>query len=218
MSHIFCIMETYASAPLLSRIKSWQLIGLGISGWFTLYSAALITWSAWGARSVAIGNAQGGCFAATMALASVEARRYRKTAPSPEDPLQWGSGISTEHLNLAIEQTMLQREFRVEPCHELETKLGFSVRAINAGRSIVFETARWKEPVIDMLHAQVTEENRTKVSAARAVIVGAVIPTKTPRLSSGPIRSVSSAARNSRTCSTPENQSRLSGKKYPFCQ
>ena len=171
-------MESYASAPLLSRVKSWQLVGLGLSGWFTLYSAALITWAARGARSVTIGNAQGGCFAATMALAGVEARRYRKAAPIPEDPLQWVSGISTEHLNQTIALTMQQREFRVEPCHELETELGFGVRAISAGRSIVFETARWKERVIDVLHAQTTEENRTKVSAARAVIVGAGDPDK----------------------------------------
>ena len=60
-------MKKCASAPFLSRVKSWQLIGLGISGWCTLYSVAMITW---GASSFKIGNAQGGCFAATMALAS----------------------------------------------------------------------------------------------------------------------------------------------------
>jgi hypothetical protein len=165
--------ETCVSAPLLSRVKSWQLIGLGISGWCTLYSVAMITW---GASSITIGHAQGGCFAATMTLAGFEAKRHKKGIPIPEDPLQWASGISTEHLNQAIAQTMQQREFRVEPCHALETELGFGVRAINAGRTVVFETSRWKEPIIDVLHAQTTEENRKKTSAVRAVIVSAGKP------------------------------------------
>jgi hypothetical protein len=163
------------SAPLLSRVKSWQLVALGISGWCTLYSVAVITW---GASSVKIGNAQGGCFAAAMALAGFEVRRYRKGIPTPipEDPLQWISGVSTEQLTQVIAQTMQSREFRVEPCHPIETELGFGVRAINGGRTMVFETSRWKEPVIDEFHAQTTEENRKKTSAARAIIVGAGNP------------------------------------------
>ena len=166
-------METCVSAPLLSRVKSWQLIGLGLSGWCTLYSVAVITW---GASSVTIGNAQGGCFAITMTLAGFETRRYKKAIPIPEDPLQWIGGVSTEQLTQTIAQTMQSREFRVEPCQALETELGFGVRAINAGRTMVFETNRWKEPVIDEFHAQTTEENRKKVSAARAIIVGAGKP------------------------------------------
>ena len=116
-------METYVAAPLLSRVKSWQLIGLGISGWCTLYSVAIITWSAWGARSITIGHAQGACFALAMALASFEVRRYKKAAPIPEDPMRWVNGIATEDLNHAIAQTMQQREFWVEPCHALEIEL-----------------------------------------------------------------------------------------------
>jgi hypothetical protein len=172
-------MKKCASTPFLSRVKSWQLIGLGISGWCILYSVAMISW---GASSFNIGNAQGGCFAATMALASYEARRCKKgTSPIPADPLQWVSGISTEHLNQAIAQTMQQREFRVEPCQALETELGFGVRVINAGRTMVFETSRWQEPVIDALHVQTTDENRRKISATRAVIVGAGNPDEDAR-------------------------------------
>jgi hypothetical protein len=166
-------MVTCVSAPLLSRVKSWQLVGLGISGWCTLYSVALITC---GASSFRIGNAQGGFFAATMALASFEARRYKKEAPIPVDPFQWISGISTENLNQTIAHTMQQRQFRVEPCHALETGLGFGVRAVNSGRTMVFETSRWQERVIDVLHAQTAEENRKEVSAALAVIVSAGNP------------------------------------------
>lgn len=165
-------MENCIAAPLLSRVKSWQLIGLGISGWCTLYSVAIITWSAWGARSITIGHAQGACFALAMALASFEVKRYKKPAPIPEDPLRWVSGVSTEHLNQTLAQAMQQRELRVEPCHALETELGIGVHAINAGRIMIFETARWKEPVIDAAHVQTTEENRKKVFAARAIIVG----------------------------------------------
>ena len=168
-------MDTYASAPLLSRVKSWQLIGLGISGWCTLYSVAIITW---GASSFTIGNAQGGCFAITMTLAGIEARRYKKGTPVPvsADPLKWAGDISTENVNHTIAVAMLLKGFRVEPCHALETELGFGARAVKAGRTMVFETGRWKEPVIDALHAQTTEENRKKVSAAVAVIVGAGNP------------------------------------------
>ena len=168
-------MGTSVSAPLLSRVKPWELVGLGLTGWCTLYSVAVLTW---GASSLTIGNAQGGCFAATMTLAGYEARRYRKSipAPIPEDPLQWTGGVSTEHLTQTIAQIMQAREVRLEPCHALETELGFGVRAISAGRSMVFETSRWLEPVIDEPHAQTTEENRKKVSAARAIIVCAGKP------------------------------------------
>ena len=74
-------MDTNSSSPLLSRIKSWQLVWLGISGWVALYSAAIISW---GASSFIVGNAQGGCFATAMALAGVEARRVKR-----EVPLSW---------------------------------------------------------------------------------------------------------------------------------
>ena len=166
-------MEKRVSAPLLTRVKSWQLIGLGISGWCALYSVALITW---GASSAKIGNTQGGCFAATMTLASYEARRCKRKTPAPADPLQWASSISIEHVNQAIAQTMQQREFRVERCHDLENELGFGVRAVNTGRAVVFETSRWKEPVIDAVHAQTTDANRRRVYAALAVIVGVGTP------------------------------------------
>src|ERR1035438_4416181 len=63
------VMEVRNSAPLLSQVKSWQLVGLGITGWVTLYSAAIITW---GTSSTIVGNTQGGFFAITMCLASLE--------------------------------------------------------------------------------------------------------------------------------------------------
>lgn len=160
-------------APLLSRIKSWQFIGLGISGWCTLYSVAILSW---GASSTIVGNSQGGCFAITMTLAGVEARRYQKGKSIPVDPLQWASMISTEHLNQVIAQVMQKREFRVERCQLVETEMGFGLRAVNGGRTLVFETERWKEPVIDLPHAQTTEANRQKVRADLAIIVGAGKP------------------------------------------
>jgi hypothetical protein len=161
-------MDTKISAPLLSRVKSWQLVGLGLSGWCTLYSVAVITW---GASSTVIGHAQGGCFAATMALASFETKRYKKGLPKPAGTLDWISGIPTDHLNQTLAQVMQKREFRVEPGPATDAEMGFGVRAVNAGRTMVFETSRWQEPVIDLAHALSTEENRKKALADLAVIV-----------------------------------------------
>ena len=166
-------MDTRVSAPLLSRVKAWQLIGLGISGWCTLYSIAILTW---GASSFFIGNAQGGCFAATMTLAGVEAKRHKKAMAKPVDPLQWISAISTEHLNQSIAAMLQEREFRIEICKPSEQELGFGVRGVNSGRTVVFETARWKEPVVDLQHVRSTEENRRNIYADRAVIVSAGKP------------------------------------------
>ncbi len=166
-------MDATVSAPLLSRVKSWQLVGLGITGWCTLYSAAILTANA---STIMIGNAQGGCFAVTMTLAGIEARRYKKTPAAPVDALDWAGGVSTEHLNQTIAQVMRKRDFRIETCQPVETEMGFGVRAINAGRTLVFETGRWKEAVIDLLHVQATEANRRKVRADLAIIVGAGVP------------------------------------------
>lgn len=159
-----------SSAPLLSRIKSWQLVGLGISGWIALYSVAILTW---GAGSNLIGNTQGGCFAITMTLAGLEARRLKKKDSSPADSLQWISGITTEEVNQTIVQFVKRQAFRVEKSHQSEASMGFAVRAVKAGRTFVFETSRWKEPVIYLPHAKTTEENRKKVLADLAIIVGA---------------------------------------------
>ena len=163
-------MAVKTSAPLLGQIKSWQLVAFGITGWCTLYSVALL---AWGASSNLVGNSQGGCFAATMTLASLEANRHKKRGPQPTDPLQWMGTVSTDQLNQILARTMEKREFRVEPCHRLETELGFGLRVINSGRAMVLETARWTEPVVDLRHAQATEANRKLVHADLAVIVGA---------------------------------------------
>ena len=51
------------TAPLLSRIKTWQLLGLGFGGCCLLYDVTC------GASSGKIGLIQGGCFAAAMILA-----------------------------------------------------------------------------------------------------------------------------------------------------
>ncbi len=166
-------METPASAPLLSRVKSWQLVGLGLSGWCTLYSVAILTW---GSSSFLIGNAQGGCFAITMTLAGCEASRFRKKNTVSTDPLQWASGVPTEHLNQSIAQFMRKQSFRIEKCQAAETEMGFGVRAVNTGRTLVFETGRWREPVIDLRHAKSTEENRKTVRADLAFIVGTGTP------------------------------------------
>lgn len=164
-------MEARSSAPLLSRVKSWQLIGLGISGWVTLYSAAII-----GTGSTIAGNTQGGLFAVTMTLAGIEAKRFKKTRSIPMDPLQWTTSVTTEQLNQTIKQLVQQQEFRVEAPHSSEATMGFGVRAVSVGRTWVFETGRWKESVIDLSHAQATDENRKKVMADFAVIVGAGAP------------------------------------------
>jgi hypothetical protein len=166
-------MESNVSAPLLSRIKSWQLVLLGISGWVTLYSVAIIFW---GASSFMVGNSQGGCFATAMTLAGVEVRRFQKGASIPMDPLQWTYGISTEQLNQTLAQSLQRQELLVEAPHSVEADMGFGLRAIKSGRTLVFETGRWKEPVIDLLHAKATEENRNKIRADLAIIVGAGTP------------------------------------------
>lgn len=171
-------MDTGVSAPLLSRVKSWQLVGLGLSGWFTLYSIAIITW---GASSSLIGNTQGGCFAATMTLASIETRRHRKGVSAPPGSLEWAGTIPTEHLNQTIAQAMRQQGFHIEAGHATGIEMGFGVRVVNAGRTMVFETGRWQEPVIDLRHAEATEENRKKVYADLAIIVGAGKPDEAAR-------------------------------------
>src|ERR1700684_4120117 len=104
-------MATNISAPLLSRIKSWQLVGLGISGWVTLYSAAIIFW---GASSFVVGNTQGGCFALGMTLAGVEVKRFQKGSSISMDPLQWVCGITTEQLNQTLAQNLTKQELLVE--------------------------------------------------------------------------------------------------------
>lgn len=166
-------MATPDSAPLLSKVKSWQLVGFGISGWITFYSMALISW---GASSAIIGHTQGGFFAATMTLAGVEASRLKKGGQIPTDPLQWASEITTEQVNQSIMQVMQAQDFRVELPHPVETEMGIGLRAVNAGRTMVFETGRWKEPVIDLPHAKAAEETRMKLSVDIAVIVSAGKP------------------------------------------
>jgi len=164
-------MESNPSAPLLSRIKSWQLFWLGISGWVTLYSAAIISW---GASSFVVGNAQGGSFAAVMTLAGCEVKRFKRGRAT--DQLQWAGGITTEHLNETLTLALQKNELRLEALHPMEAAMGFGLRAVKAGRTFLFETGRWKEPVIDLRHAKTTEENRNKTSADFAIIVGAGTP------------------------------------------
>jgi hypothetical protein len=170
-------MQARSSAPLLSRVKSWQLVGLGVSGWVTLYSAAII-----GTSSTIVGNTQGGFFAVTMTLAGFEAKRFKKVRSTPADPLQWTSSITTEQLNRTITQLVKEQEFRVEATHPIEATMGFGVRAVSVGRTWVFETGRWKEAVINLPHAQATDENRKKVLADFAVIVGAGTPDEETRI------------------------------------
>lgn len=173
-------MVARVTSPLLGRVRTWQLlVGLGISGWCTLYSVAVISW---GANSVLVGNSQGGCFAVAMTLAGVEARRQKKCPPQRTDPLQWTQSIPTELLNQTITRLLQSSNSLVEPCRSIETELGFGVRAVNLGRTMVFETGRWKEPFIDLNHTQITEENRKKVSADLAIIVGAGTPDDEARL------------------------------------
>jgi hypothetical protein len=166
-------MEANICPPMLSRIKSWQLVWLGISGWVTLYSVAIISW---GASSFIVGNSQGGCFATAMTLAGVEVKRIQKGSSIPLDPLQWVYGITTEQLNQTIAQTLKKQEILVESLNPIEVNMGFGLRAVNAGRTMVFETGRWQEPVIDLLHAKTTEENRSKIRADIAIIVGIGTP------------------------------------------
>jgi hypothetical protein len=166
-------MKKRITASFLSRIKSWQLIGLGISGWVTLYSVAIMTW---GTSSFIVGNSQGGCFAFTMTLASLEARRLKQDSFTPIDPLQWTNGITTQQINQTLAIFMQRQEFLIEPTKSAETEMGFGVRAINSGRTLVFETGRWNEPFIDLPHVQTTEENRKSVHADLAIIVSAGVP------------------------------------------
>jgi hypothetical protein len=151
-------MNNSQAAPILSRVRSWQLVGLGISGWVALYSAAV-----------------------AMTLAGLESRRFQKPAASPADPLEWTGAISTEQLNETLAQALAQQEMRIEKPHPTEKQLGFGVRAINAGRTLVYETERWQEPVIDLEHTAATDENRKKVYADQAIIVGAGQPDKAAR-------------------------------------
>jgi hypothetical protein len=161
-------MEASISTPILSRVKSWQLVGLGISGWVTLYSAAIISW---GASSFVVGNAQGGSFAAVMTLAGRETRRLRRGSS-----MDWVTGITAEQLNQTLTQAMQKNQLQLEALHPIEADMGFGLRAVKAGRTFLFETARWKESVIDLLHAKTTEENRNKTNADFAIIVGAGTP------------------------------------------
>lgn len=163
-------MTIRTTAPLLSRVKFWQLVGLGISGWAALYSVAILSW---GASSNVIGHAQGGCFAVTMTLAGLEARRYRKGGSISSDPFDWANGTTTEQLNLTIAHVIRRQDFKTEMPHPTESRMGFGVRAVKRGRTFVFETARWREPVIDLNHVQSTEENRKVILADLAIIVGA---------------------------------------------
>ena len=156
----------------MSRVRSWHLIGLGISGWVTLYSVAVISW---GTSSFAVGNAQGGCFALTMTLAGMESRRFKPAGASALDPLHWIKGASTEQLNQNIAQLMRRQEFLVETIKPADSELGFGVRAVNSGRTLVFETGHWREPFVDLPHAERTEANRLKARADLAIIVSAGI-------------------------------------------
>lgn len=161
-------MAKNLSAPLLSRVKSWQLVGLGLTGWCTLYSMALLTF---GPASFLVGNAQGGCFAVSMTLAGVEARRVRKNLSAPADTLAWAGAVTTEQLNQAIAQSLREQEYRLEPVRESDREMGFGVRSVNSGRTMIFETAHWKKTSIDAGHVQTTDENRIKAHAQYAVIV-----------------------------------------------
>jgi hypothetical protein len=166
-------MKKRIAASFLNRIKSWQLIGLGISGWVTLYSVAILSCDA---GSFVVGNAQGGCFAVTMTLASLEARRLKQDSAAPVDPLQLIHGVTTQQLNQTIALFMQRQEFIIEPTKPGAAQMGFGVRAVNSGRTLVFETGRWHEPFIDLPHAQTTEENRKAVHADLAIIVSAGMP------------------------------------------
>jgi hypothetical protein len=168
------------SAPLLYRVKSWQLIGLGVTGWVTLYSIAVINWST---CSAIVGNAQGGCFATTMVLAGLEARRLKKNKDESEhNALHWADSIPTFQLNQILERIQQKNGFTVEALNQHETETGFGVRTVKEGRTFVFETSRWKEPIIDLLHAQTTDENRKMAKADRAVIVSTGVPDEDTKL------------------------------------
>ena len=171
-------MRATPSAPFLCRIKSWQLVGLGITGWVTLYSITLIHWAA---CTTFVGNIQGGCFAATMTLASLETRRlYKNKSRRDQDALHhslhWADNISTFELNQTLGRVQQKKGFTTEALHQLEKEMGFGLRAVKDGRTILFETGRWKEPTIDLVHAQTTDENRKMAMADRAVIISIGVP------------------------------------------
>ena len=167
------------SAPLLSRIKSWQLFWLGISGWVTLYSAAILSW---GASSFVIGNAQGGSFAAVMTLAGREVKRFQRGGSLNQ--LQWAGGITTEQLNQTLTQALQKNELVLKTLHPIEADMGFGLRAVKAGRTFLFETARWKEPSSTCS----TPKRRRKIAAKPALISpsssGPACPMKTRNNSS----------------------------------
>lgn len=156
------------SAPLLKRLKTWQLVCFGVSGWLALYSAAMINWTNW---SGLVGNAQGGCFATVMTLAGVEVRRFKRR-DAYDHHLDWATGLTTAQINVNLARLMQKQEFRVETPSLIESQAGFGVRAVNTGRTVVFETARWSELIIGLEHVKDTENNRQKVLANVAVIVG----------------------------------------------
>jgi hypothetical protein len=173
---MWLFMDQQVSAPILGRVRFWPLlVALGVAGWCAIYSVALLSWNG---VSILAGNTQGGCFAFAMTLAGMEARRQKKDLAAPANALEWAEGISTEFVNQTIAGALKNTGARVETCLALEIELGFGVRAVQAGRTMVFETARWKEPVIDLSHVHSTEENRRKIAADLAVIVGAGTPDK----------------------------------------
>ena len=173
-------MRATISAPFLYRVKPWQLIGLGFTGWVTLYSIALINWASCGTLA---GNAQGGCFATTMALAGLEARRLKKNRTEGEhDALHWADNIPTFQLNQTLDRIQRKNGFMSEPLHVQELEMGFGVRTVKEGRTFVFETSRWREPVIDLHHAKTTNENRKMARADMAVIVSTGVPDEDTKL------------------------------------
>lgn len=162
-------MENTVTAPFLSRVKSWQLVALGFSGWCTFYSIALVAGSAFA------GHIQGGCFAASMTLAGVESRRFRRIE-APANTLSWIQSMPTEELNRTLAQVLEQQEFYVESTSTAEKEMGFGVRAVKSGRTIVFETDGWHEPIITLAHLEATEKNRQKVFADIAYVVSLGVP------------------------------------------
>lgn len=162
-------MVKCSAAPLLKRIKTWQLVCLGVSGWLTLYSAAMINWSGW---RLMVGNTQGGCFATIMTLAGVEVRRFKRYSLKEVRRQDWINTLTTAQINANLGQIIQRQEFRVECPSLAEMEAGFGVRAVNAGRTVVFETEHWRKPGIGLEHVMRTEENRRKILANVAVIVG----------------------------------------------
>ena len=121
-----------------------------------------------------------------MTLASLEASRHKKRGSTPTDPLQWTSNVSTAQLNQILARTMEKREFRVEPCHRLEIELGFGLRVINTGRTMVFETARWKDPVVDSSMPKPPRQTAKPSTPTWRSLSGPACPTKQPAPMSKP--------------------------------